>query len=67
MIFCRVVVGRPLLQGPPDFWLLLCWLLRHGPAHDLPDEDVGDPWEGVVQFLVGHVIALCHVFRSILI
>ena len=55
---CRVVVGRPLLQGPSGFRAGLSWLFRHDASHDLPDEDTlgGDPWDGALQFLVGHVI-----------
>ena len=44
----------------------LCWLLRHGASHALPDKTTlshgdGDPWEGTVTFLVGDVIAPGHI------
>ena len=57
MMSCRVVVGRPILRGPSGFQsrtLLATSSLRH----NMPlSHDGGDPWEGAVQFLVGHVIA----------
>ena len=39
-MFCRVVVGRPLLRGPSGFQSrTMLTILRHDASHDLPDED----------------------------
>ena len=57
MMFCRIVVGQPILASRAG----ICWLLRHGASHDLPDEDaVVSRW----WFFVGHVMAPRHFLSA---
>ena len=54
-MFCRAVVGRPLLRGPSGFQSRI--LLAASSWRITLSHDGGDPWEGAIQFLVDHVVA----------
>ena len=63
-MFCRAVVGRltssPRAIGLPEQEIVGNFVMTHHMTcqkKTLLSHDGGDLWEGVVQFVVGHVMA----------